>query len=160
MAFHSTVACSRSGGDPASVREEKKTPERSCSLLPGTARLRGILSAEHLWLENKQFSTEEAVARIRARHPRQRAWPKCLAIVALDVLGQPAEVDPAPGSVRWAHRLGGKETLYLAALDDRVAGSRWGRGAGRHPALPTGTPPGILAKTCGGEASGTNTTRS
>jgi dienelactone hydrolase len=75
----------------------------------------------YLWLENRKFSTGEAVARFRRRHPGSKGMAKMLfdGVVALNILAGLPEVDPARLAAV-GHSLGAKETLYLAAFDDRL----------------------------------------
>ncbi len=64
---------------------------------------------------------EQRVARFQQRHPGCKGMAKMLwdAVRAVDALASLPEVDPARiGAV--GHSLGGKETLYLAAFDERV----------------------------------------
>ena len=71
--------------------------------------------------EEKRLSYEGRVRRFQDRHPGSRGMAKMLhdAMVAVDILAGLPEVDPQRlGAV--GHSLGGKETLYLAALDERV----------------------------------------
>lgn len=66
-------------------------------------------------------SLDEAVARHRERHPRALGMAKMLydAQRAVDVLVSLDDVDPGRiGAI--GHSLGAKETLYLAAFDERV----------------------------------------
>ncbi len=118
VAFHSTVACSIR--QPAGVEREKGA-EKAFAL--GLAQ-RGYVAfcpRNYLWLENRKFSADEAVARFRGRHPRSKGMTKMLfdGMVALNILASLPEVDPARLAAV-GHSLGAKETLYLAAFDDRV----------------------------------------
>lgn len=72
-----------------------------------------------LWQDVTNY--QEAVNRFQQRHPRTLGMHKMLydAQRALDILLAQPDVDPARiGAV--GHSLGAKETLYLAAFDDRV----------------------------------------
>jgi dienelactone hydrolase len=69
----------------------------------------------------RKLSYEGRVDRFRRQHPGSRGMAKMLydAMVAVDILAGLPEVDPKRlGAV--GHSLGGKETLYLAALDERI----------------------------------------
>jgi len=74
-----------------------------------------------LWPENNRMAAMEEVERFRARHPGSRGMAKMLfdAQVALDILAAQPGVDPKRLAAV-GHSLGAKESLYLAALDDRV----------------------------------------
>jgi hypothetical protein len=73
-----------------------------------------------LWQNAESY--DEAVARFKKRHPRTLGMHKMLwdAMRGVDVLANLTdEVDPRRIGVT-GHSLGGKETLYLCAFDDRV----------------------------------------
>lgn len=80
------------------------------------------------WLWNvdarHRLDTAGAVARLAARHPGARGMRKLLhdGFRAVDVLARIEGVDPAR-IVAAGHSLGAKETLYLAAFDERVKGA-------------------------------------
>jgi len=80
----------------------------------------------HLWSGSAdgRLDTAGAVARLAARHPNARGMRKLLhdGIRAVDVLAAVEGVDAAR-IVAAGHSLGAKETLYLAAFDDRVRGA-------------------------------------
>lgn len=80
----------------------------------------------HLWNGNAshRLDTAAAVARLAARHPGARGMRKLLhdGFRAVDILSRVEGVDPAR-IVAAGHSLGAKETLYLAAFDDRVVGA-------------------------------------
>lgn len=89
----------------------------------------GLFLAEHgfvvlcprcfLWQDVSDY--KEAVAQFKIRHPQALGMHKMLhdAQRAVDILAALPEVDPQRiGAV--GHSLGAKETLYLAAFDDRV----------------------------------------
>lgn len=64
---------------------------------------------------------KDLVAKFQARHPGSKGMAKMLfdSVRAVDVLAAQSDVDPARlGAV--GHSLGGKETLYLAAFDERI----------------------------------------
>ncbi|MGE5195557.1 MAG: alpha/beta hydrolase family protein, partial [Deltaproteobacteria bacterium] len=72
-----------------------------------------------LWQDAADYN--DAVARHRERHPRSLGMAKMLydAMRAVDVLASLPDVDPDHiGAV--GHSLGAKETLYLAAFDERI----------------------------------------
>jgi hypothetical protein len=73
-----------------------------------------------LWQNGDDY--EAAVARFRQRHPHTLGMHKMLhdARRAVDVLEQLPDVDPERIGA-CGHSLGAKETLYLAAFDERVA---------------------------------------
>jgi hypothetical protein len=74
-----------------------------------------------LWPERKRLAADAQVKRFQSRHPKARGMAKMLydAQVALDILSGMDEVDPRRLGAA-GHSLGGKEVLYLAALDERV----------------------------------------
>lgn len=80
----------------------------------------------HLWngTSTDRIDTAAAVARLAARHPGARGMRKLLhdGFRAVDVLSRVEGVDPAR-IVAAGHSLGAKQTLYLAAFDDRVVGA-------------------------------------
>jgi dienelactone hydrolase len=70
---------------------------------------------------SKKLSFEARVQQFQKRHPGSRGMAKMLfdAMLAVDILAGLPEIDPQRlGAV--GHSLGGKETLYLAALDERI----------------------------------------
>ena len=74
-----------------------------------------------LWEDGAPPNLQGAVARHQRRHPNTRGMAKMLydARRALDVLTTLPEVDPNRLAAA-GHSLGAKESLYLAAFDDRV----------------------------------------
>ncbi len=73
----------------------------------------------YLWQDAEDY--RQAVAHFKARHPHTLGMHKMLydALRAVDVLENLPQVDASRiGCV--GHSLGGKETLYLAAFDDRI----------------------------------------
>jgi dienelactone hydrolase len=118
VAFHSTVGCSIR--QPAGVEREKGA-EKAFGLSLAQRGYVTFCPRNYLWLENRKFSAPESVARFHSRHPRSKGMAKMLfdGMVALNILASLPEVDPARLGVV-GHSLGAKETLYLAALDDRV----------------------------------------
>jgi dienelactone hydrolase len=118
VAFHSTVNCSIR--QPAGVEEEKNA-EKAFGLRLARRGYVAFCPRNYLWLENRKFSGPEAVARFRRRHPGSKGMAKMLfdGMMAVNILASLPEVDPARLAAV-GHSLGGKETLYLAAFDDRL----------------------------------------
>lgn len=85
----------------------------------------------HLWNTTPahRLDLPGAVARLAARHPGARGMRKLLhdAMRAVDILLTIDGVDPS-SIVAAGHSLGAKETLYLAAFDERVAGAVFSEG--------------------------------
>jgi dienelactone hydrolase len=74
-----------------------------------------------LWQYGQPGKIARAVDWLRERHPGVTGMAKMLsdAVRALDILAAQADVNPARlGAI--GHSLGAKETLYLAAFDERV----------------------------------------
>ena len=74
-----------------------------------------------LWPDTTRMAAAAETGRFRTRHPRARGMAKMLfdGQVAVDILSARADVDPKRiGCI--GHSLGGKETLYLAAFDQRI----------------------------------------
>ncbi len=118
VVFHSTVGCSIR--QPAGVEMEKGA-EKAFGLALARRGYVAFCPRNYLWLENRKFSTGEAVARFRRRHPGSKGMARMLfdGVVALNILAGLPEVDPARLAAV-GHSLGAKETLYLAAFDDRL----------------------------------------
>lgn len=80
----------------------------------------------HLWSHDGgwRLDTTGAGARLAARHPGAKGMRKLLhdGVRAVDVLARLDGVDPRR-IVAAGHSLGAKETLYLAAFDDRLSGA-------------------------------------
>jgi dienelactone hydrolase len=75
----------------------------------------------YLWPTTAKIMPDAEAKRYAERHPGSKGMAKMLSdgMVALDILAGQPDVDPRQlGSI--GHSLGGKETLYLAALDERV----------------------------------------
>ena len=85
----------------------------------------------HLWNTTPQHRLDlsGAVARLADRHPGARGMRKLLhdGSRAVDILRTVDGVDPG-AIVAAGHSLGAKETLYLAAFDDRVIGAAFSEG--------------------------------
>jgi dienelactone hydrolase len=118
VVFHSTVE--NSILQPAGIGMADDAPK---VFGLGLAR-RGYVAfcpRNYLWPENTKMSNTEAVARFSQRHPGVKGMSKMLydGVVALDILAGLPDVDPARLATV-GHSLGGKETLYLAAFDERV----------------------------------------
>ena len=116
VAFHSTV--NHSIRQPAGVEGRA---EKAFGLDLARRGYVVFCPRNYLWVENSRISNDEAVARFRSRHPGSKGMAKMLfdGMVALDILASLPEVDPRRLAAV-GHSLGGKEALYLAALDDRV----------------------------------------
>jgi len=118
LAFHSTV--NHSIRQPAGL-EMDKNAEKAFGLALARRGYVVFCPRNYLWLEDRRFSADEAVARFRRRHPGSKGMAKMLfdGVVALNILASLPDVDPTRLGVV-GHSLGGKEALYMAALDDRV----------------------------------------
>ena len=85
----------------------------------------------HLWNTTPahRLDLPGAVARLAARHPGARGMRKLLhdGIRAVDMLQSVDDVDPT-AIVAAGHSLGAKEALYLAAFDNRIAGTVFSEG--------------------------------
>ena len=85
----------------------------------------------HLWNTTPahRLDLPGAVARLAQRHPGARGMRKLLhdGIRAVDMLQSIDDVDPT-AIVAAGHSLGAKEALYLAAFDDRIAGTVFSEG--------------------------------
>lgn len=121
VVFHSTVA--RSIDEVAAVDEDAPAAIGAWLVRAGFTVL-----CPRCWLWNgdaaHRLDTGGAVARLAARHPGARGMRKLLhdGVRAVDVLSRIEGVD-ATRVVAAGHSLGAKETLYLAAFDDRVRGA-------------------------------------
>jgi dienelactone hydrolase len=80
-----------------------------------------------LWQDAPDYQT--AVANFRARHPQTLGMHKMLydAQRAVDILAAQDDVDPARIGA-CGHSLGAKETLYLAAFDERIRAAVFSEG--------------------------------
>ena len=115
-AFHSTV--NESIRQPAGV---EGVPEKAFG--PRFARQGSVVFCprNYLWSDNLHIAAKEEAERFQKRMPKSKGMAKMLydSLVAVDILASLPEVDSARiGAV--GHSLGAKETLYLAALDERV----------------------------------------
>lgn len=99
----------------------KGQPEKAFGLKLAERGWVALCPCNYLWPDAAKIATKKAVDDFRARHPGSKGMAKMLfdAVVALDILAALPEVDPQRlGAI--GHSLGGKEVLYLAALDERV----------------------------------------
>jgi dienelactone hydrolase len=115
-AFHSTV--DESILQPAGV---KGVPEKAFG--PRFARQGRVVFCprNYLWPDNTHISAKGEAEKFQKRMPKSKGMAKMLydALVAVDILASLPEVDSERiGAV--GHSLGAKETLYLAAFDERV----------------------------------------
>lgn len=116
LVFHSTV--DHSIHQPAGVRGE------AAKAFGWQLAKRGFVTfcpRNYLWPDNEHIQAKAEAERFLKRQPQCLGMAKMLfdGQVALDILAAQADVDAARlGAV--GHSLGGKEVLYLAALDDRV----------------------------------------
>lgn len=117
VALHSTTP--NTIRQPAGVAGE---PEKAFGLKMAQRGCVAICPRNYLWPEHGKIAAGPMVEQLRARHPKSKGMAKMLfdAQVALDILVGLPEVDSKRlGAV--GHSLGGKEVLYLAALDERVS---------------------------------------
>jgi hypothetical protein len=119
VVLHSTVTSSIR--QPAGLEGE---PEMALGLLLARRGYVAFCPRNFLWPANRKMATQEEVARFRARHPGSKGMAKMLfdAMLAVDLLAGLPGVDPARLAAL-GHSLGGKEVLYLAALDERIRAS-------------------------------------
>ena len=103
---------------PAGVEGE---PEKAFGLKLAQRGFIAICPRCFLWSEDLSIPYQQHVERFRARHPGSRGMAKMLydAVVAVDILCSLPEVDPKRLAAV-GHSLGAKESLYLAALDERI----------------------------------------
>ena len=96
-------------------------PEKAFGLKLAQRGFVTVCPRNFVWPGRGKIATGEALQGLRSRHPRSKGMAKMLfdAQVALDILASRPEVDPKRLGAA-GHSLGGKEVLYLAALDDRV----------------------------------------
>jgi dienelactone hydrolase len=120
-AFHSTV--DESILQPAGV---KGVPEKAFGLRFARQGRVVFCPRNYLWPDNTHIAAKEEVEKFQKRKPpsngmQSKGMVKMLydALVAVDILASLPEVDDERiGAV--GHSLGAKETLYLAAFDERV----------------------------------------
>ena len=115
-AFHSTV--DESILQPAGV---KGVPEKAFGLRFARQGRVVFCPRNFLWPDNTHIAAKEEAEKFQKRMPSAKGMAKMLydSLVAVDILVSLPEVDGARiGAV--GHSLGAKETLYLAAFDERV----------------------------------------
>lgn len=114
--FHSTVDYSIR--QPAGL---EGPPEKHFALRYARRGCICLCPRNFLWPQTVRITAQGEAQKLLARAPKSKGIAKMLydALVAVDILTSLPEVDPARiGSV--GHSLGAKETLYLAAFDERV----------------------------------------
>jgi dienelactone hydrolase len=114
--FHSTV--DHSIRQPAGV---EGAPEKAFGLKLARKGCVCFCPRNYLWPETGRIAAQEEAKKFLERQPKSKGMAKMLydALVAVDILASLPGVDPERiGSV--GHSLGAKETLYLAAFDERV----------------------------------------
>lgn len=114
--FHSTVDYSIR--QPAGL---EGPPEKQFGLRYARKGCVCFCPRNYLWPKTQGISAQPEAKKYLDRVPGSKGMTKMLydALVAVDILAAQPEVDPARiGSV--GHSLGAKETLYLAAFDERV----------------------------------------
>ncbi|MBC7852158.1 MAG: acetylxylan esterase [Pirellulaceae bacterium] len=115
-AFHSTV--NESIRQPAGV---EGVPEKAFGLRFARQGRVVFCPRNYLWPDNTHIVAKEEAEKFQKRMPKSKGMAKMLhdALVAVDILSSLPEVDKERiGAV--GHSLGAKETLYLAAFDERV----------------------------------------
>jgi dienelactone hydrolase len=114
--FHSTV--DHSIRQPAGV---EGAAEKAFGLRLARRGCVAFCPRNYLWPDNGRLAAQEEAKRFLARAPKSKGMAKMLydSLVAVDILANLPGVDPERiGAV--GHSLGAKETLYLAAFDERV----------------------------------------
>jgi len=114
--FHSTV--DHSIRQPAGV---EGAAEKAFGLKLARKGCVAFCPRNYLWPENGRIAAQEEAQKFLERQPKSKGMAKMLydALVAVDILANLPGVDPQRiGAV--GHSLGAKETLYLAAFDERV----------------------------------------
>ena len=115
-AFHSTV--NESIRQPAGV---EGVPEKAFGLRFARQGRVVFCPRNYLWPDNTHIVAQAEAEKFQKRMPKSKGMAKMLydALVAVDILASLPEVDASRiGAV--GHSLGAKETLYLAAFDERV----------------------------------------
>ena len=115
-AFHSTV--NESIRQPAGV---EGAAEKAFGLRFARQGRVVFCPRNYLWPDNTHIAGQEEADKFQKRMPKSKGMAKMLydALVAVDILAALPEVDPSRlGTV--GHSLGAKETLYLAAFDERI----------------------------------------
>lgn len=116
VAFHSTV--NESIRQPAGV---EGVPEKAFGLKFARQGRVVFCPRNYLWPDNTHIAAKEEAEKFQKRMPKSKGMAKMLydALVAVDILAGLPEVEPSRlGAV--GHSLGAKETLYLAAFDERI----------------------------------------
>jgi dienelactone hydrolase len=116
VVLHSTVK--ESIRQPAGV---EGAAEKAFGLLLAGRGCVTLCPRNFLWPETKRIDTASTVQQLNERHPGAKGMAKMLydAMVAVDILAAVPEVDPRRlGAI--GHSLGAKESLYLAAFDERI----------------------------------------
>lgn len=116
VVLHSTVK--ESIRQPAGV---EGAAEKAFGLLLAQRGCVTLCPRNFLWPETKRIDTASTVKQLNERHPGSKGMAKMLydAMVAVDILAALPEVDPQRlGAI--GHSLGAKESLYLAAFDQRI----------------------------------------
>lgn len=114
--FHSTV--DHSIRQPAGI---EGAPEKAFGLRLARKGCVCFCPRNFLWPQTQGIAAQQEARRLLERMPRSKGMAKMLydALVAVDILAAMPEVDPDRlGCV--GHSLGAKETLYLAAFDERM----------------------------------------
>jgi dienelactone hydrolase len=114
--FHSTYDSSIR--QPAGVKGD---PEKAFGLKLAKLGYVTLCPRNYLWPENDKIQAQDEAERLLKRHEGSKGMAKmlCDSMLAVDILASLPEVDPERiGAV--GHSLGAKETLYLAAFDERV----------------------------------------
>lgn len=114
--FHSTV--DHSIRQPAGV---EGAAEKAFGLKLARKGCVAFCPRNFLWPENGRIVAQAETQKFLARAPKSKGMAKMLydALVAVDILAALPEVDPQRLSAV-GHSLGAKETLYLAAFDERI----------------------------------------
>lgn len=115
-AFHSTV--NESILQPAGV---KGVPEKAFGLRFARQGRVVFCPRNYLWPDNTHIAAQAEAEKFQKRMPKSKGMAKMLydSLVTVDILASLPEVDSQRiGAV--GHSLGAKETLYLAAFDERV----------------------------------------
>lgn len=115
-AFHSTV--NESIRQPAGV---EGVPEKAFGLRFARQGRVVFCPRNYLWPDNTHIAAQAEAEKFQKRIPNSKGMAKMLydSLVAVDILASLPEVDSQRiGAV--GHSLGAKETLYLAAFDERV----------------------------------------